>query len=67
MSACLPEKPCRECLYSPDRDAGMSCLLRCADFIDWGRDTQQRRRQQRATATLPEAGAEAGAGGERST
>ena len=56
MSAYPPVKPCRECLYSPDRDEGMSCLLRCADFIDWGRDTQQ----WRALATVPEAGAEAG-------
>ena len=64
MSAQPPVKPCRECLYSPDRDAGMSCRLRCADFIDWACDTQQRRRQQRATATVPEAGAEAEAGGD---
>ena len=63
MSAYPPVKPCRECLYSPDRDEGMSCLLRCTDFIDWGRDTQQWR-QQRAFATVPEAGAEAEAGSE---
>ena len=57
-----PVKPCRDCLHSPDHDAGMSCLNRCADFIDWARDHQRWRRQQRTTATMPEAGAEAEAG-----
>ena len=64
ISQARPVKPCRECLYSPDRDAGMSCRVRCADFIDWARDHQQWRRQQQATAPVPEAGAGAEAGGE---
>ena len=62
MSAYPPVKPCRECLYSLDRDAGISCRVRCADFIDWARDHQRWHRQQRTTATVPEAGAVAEAG-----
>jgi len=45
-----PVKPCRNCLYSPDREEGIgtSCRVRCADFIDWAHDHQRWRRQQQA-------------------